>query len=307
MTANKDYYDILGVGKNASLEEIKKAYRKLAREHHPDVAKDSDKKAAEKRFKEINEAYQVLSDPQKRKMYDQFGTADPQGQGFGGFSGRQGQWGPFSYTYSNNNPFSSINIDPFDIFEEFFGFRGFGGASRPRKGKNLYYEMDIDLKDAVFGLEKEINIESGKVKIKIPAGIRSGMEVKFPGKGMPSIQKGSPAGDLYINIRVKTPKNIDILRETVVVKKEIDFSQAVLGDTIEVPIIDLDNKNALGKAKLKIPSGTQHGTKFALRGKGMPRVRLRGRGDVIVQVFINIPKRLNRKQKDLLEKYKQTL
>ena len=166
MASNKDYYQILGINKNASAEEIKQAYRKLAREHHPDMVKDGDKAAAEQRFKEINEAYQVLSDPQKRKMFDQYGSAafsggaQNAGAGFGGFN--QGQWGPFSYSYTNGNANGfdfGGDFDPFDIFEQAFGFRGFGGrAQGPKKGKNLYYEIHITFAESVFGLEKEVNV-----------------------------------------------------------------------------------------------------------------------------------------------------
>src|SRR4030042_248142 len=207
----KDFYEILGVSKSATQEEIKKAYRNLARAHHPDMVKDSDKKSAEVRFKEINEAYQVLSDPQKRRMYDQYGHSGAgfgaNGGGFGGFGdfsgfARGGQKGPFTYTYtsSGENPFGGFeDFDPFDIFESFFGSRGFGSRS-PKKGKNLYYEMNITFKEALFGVEKSVKIESGNVTIKIPVGIRSGMEIKFVGKGMPG-PNGAPNGDLFITVK----------------------------------------------------------------------------------------------------------
>lgn len=314
MAGNKDYYQSLGINKNASQEEIKQAYRKLAREHHPDMVKDGDKAAAEQRFKEINEAYQILSDPQKRKMYDQYGSSafaggaqNPGTSGFGGFN--QGQWGPFTYTYSSGGNAQGAqdfgDFDPFDVFEQFFGFRGFGGQARqPRKGKNLYYEMRITFADAVFGLEKEIKIESGKVKIKIPAGVRDGMELRFPGYGAPAPQNGQP-GDLFISLQIETPKDFEFFDEHILIKKEIDFVQASLGDNIEVPVVDVTSSSGVGTAKLRIPEGTQYGTKFLIRGKGMPRFKEHGQGDVVVQVFIVIPKKLSREQKDLLEKYRQ--
>jgi len=297
MATTKDYYEILGVQRNASSEDIKKAYRKLAREHHPDMVKESDKAAAEKRFKEINEAYQVLSDPQKRKMYDQFGQT---GEGFAGAQG--GQWGPFTYTYSSSgdNPFSSSDFDPFDIFEDFFGFRGFS-SRRPKRGKNLYYEMRIEFKDAVFGVEREINVESGKVKVKIPAGMRDGMEIKFSGKGMPG-PDGAPSGDLYITVRLRDVPNFVIMGDDVLVSKEIDMVEAALGVVVDVPVVDLSDKDGVGKTKLKIPGGTQYGSRFLIRNKGMPKLHGRGQGNVIVQVLVKIPQRLNRKQRDLLEK-----
>jgi DnaJ-class molecular chaperone len=300
MATTKDYYEILGVQRSASAEDIKKAYRKLAREHHPDMVKESDKSAAEKRFKEINEAYQVLSDPQKRKMYDQFGHA---GEGFAGSQG--GQYGPFTYSYSSSggNPFGDSNFDPFDIFEDFFGFRGYS-SRRPRKGKNLYYEMHIEFRDAVFGLEKEVNVESGRVKVKIPAGMRDGMEVKFTGKGMPG-PNGAPAGDLYLTVRLRNVPDFVVMGDDVLVSKEISMVEAALGMVIDVPVVDLSNSSGVGKAKLKIPGGTQYGSRFLVRGKGMPKLHGRGQGNVIVQVLVKIPQRLSKKQRDLLEKIQE--
>ena len=305
----KDYYNILGVSKNASADDIKKAYRKLAREHHPDMVDESDKAQAEKRFKEINEAYQVLSDPQKKKMYDQFGHAGPgfagAGAPGGGFGGdRAGQWGPFTYSYSSSGGTPFGDIDPFDIFEDFFGFRGFGGARKPRKGKNLYYEMHINFADAVHGAEKEINVESGKIKVKIPQGVQNGTEMRFAGKGMPG-PKGVPSGDLFISFRVATQEEFRRVGANLAIAVEIDFAQAALGDTVEVPVVDLNKSSGVGKAKLKIPSGTQPGTQIRLRGKGMPRINSSGRGDIIAQVFVKIPKRLSRKQRKILEEYQK--
>lgn len=305
MATGKDYYNILGISKTASDEEIKKAYRKLAREHHPDMVKDSDKQTAEKRFKEINEAYQVLSDPQKRKMYDQFGHAGIGGQGPSGFGGfnQGGQWGPFSYTYTSSGGAPFGDIDPFDIFEDFFGFRGFSGR-KPRKGKNLYYEMRVDFADAVHGAERSISVESGTLKVKVPRGVHTGTEMRFAGKGMPG-PNGAPAGDLFITFRVSAPDTFQRVGDNLGVPLEIDFVSAVLGDVIEVPVVDVRVKSGIGKAKLKVPSGTQPGAQFRLRGKGMPRLQGNGYGDVIVQVFVKIPKRLSREQKKLLEKYRK--
>jgi molecular chaperone DnaJ len=293
----KDYYELLGVSKGASQDEIKKAYRTLAKKHHPDTAKDSNKKDAEKKFKEIGEAYQVLSDPQKRARYDQFGHAGNQGYGGGsGFGGSQ--WGGGSY-YQGQNPFADVDIS--DIFESFFG----GGYGRsPRKGKDLRYEIYIEFKDAIFGLEKEINIDSGKVKIKIPAGIISGSEVRFSQKGMPGPQ-GLPPGDLYLKVRYKMPKEFELVQGILFVEQEIDFATAALGGKIDIPSIDLESKKGISKTTLKIPSGTQYGTKFVVRSKGLPRVNSSGQSDILVQVLVTIPKRLNRKQKKLLEQYSE--
>lgn len=308
MAVAKDYYEILGVPKNATLDEIKKAYRKLAREHHPDMVKESDKAAAEKRFKEINEAYQVLSDPQKRKMYDQFGSAGSEygPEGFSGYS-QGGQWGPFGYQYSSSgaNPFGFENedFDPFDIFEDFFGFRGFG-SRRPRKGKNLYYEIRLDFRDVIFGTEREIEVESGKVKVKIPAGVRDGMEIKFAGKGMPG-PNGAPNGDLYLTIRIRNVPDFVIMGDDILVNKEISMVDAALGTVIEVPVVDLQSETGLGKTKLKIPGGTQYGSRFLVKGKGMPKLHGRGQGNVIVQILVKIPERLSKKQREILEGFSE--
>ncbi len=306
MAIAKDYYETLGVQKNSNLDDIKKAYRKLAREHHPDMVKESDKSAAEKRFKEINEAYQVLSDPQKRKMYDQFGTVGPDygPEGFSG-SGQGGQWGPFSYQYSSSggNPFDFGNgeFDPFDIFEDFFGFRGYS-SRRPKKGKNLYYEMRLEFKDMIFGIEREIDVESGKVKVKIPAGMRDGMEIKFSGKGMPG-PDGAPNGDLYLTVRVRNIPDFVIMGDDILINKEIGMVDAALGTIIEVSVVDIQNKEGLGKTKLKLPGGTQYGSRFLIKGKGMPKLHGRGQGNVIVQILVRVPERLSKKQRELLESF----
>ena len=305
MANGKDYYKVLGIDKSASEEDVKKAYRKLAREHHPDVVSENDKEAAEKRFKEINEAYRVLSDAEKRKMYDTYGTADPN-QGFGGFSGGQGrggQWGPFTYTYTNGGNGGNQeygDFDPFDIFESMFGFRGFGGQRAPRRGKSLYYQLNIEFKEAVFGVEKEIAVESGRVKIKIPAGARDGLELKFTGKGMPG-PSGTPAGDLFITLKVPSPKGFKVAGDDLYLISEIDIVTAALGGVVDVPVVDLSSPDALGKAKLKIPAGTQYGARLLIRGRGMPRLHGHGQGDVMVQVVVVVPKKLSKKQKDLLE------
>jgi DnaJ-class molecular chaperone len=305
MANGKDYYKVLGIDKNASEEDVKKAYRKLAREHHPDVVSEKDKEAAEKRFKEINEAYRVLSDAEKRKMYDTYGTADAN-QGFGGFSGagRGGQWGPFTYTYTNGGNGGGNaeygDFDPFDIFESMFGFRGFGGQRAPRRGKSLYYQLSIEFKEAVFGEEKEVAVESGRVKLKIPAGARDGLELKFTGKGMPG-PAGTPAGDLFITLKVPSPKGFKVAGDDLYLVSEIDIVTAALGGVVDIPVVDLNSPDALGKAKLKIPAGTQYGARLLIRGRGMPRLHGHGQGDVMVQVAVVVPKKLTKKQKDLLE------
>jgi molecular chaperone DnaJ len=299
MSNKKDYYDILGIKRTAADDEIKKAYRDLARAHHPDMVADSDKADAEKRFKEINEAYQVLKDSKKRKQYDQFGHSGP---GFNpGSGGSQANWGPFSYSYGSSSGGAS-GVDPFEIFEEFFG--GGFGRRRPRKGKNLYYEIHLKFEEALLGLEKEIQTESGKLKIKIPKGSRDGIEIRFAGKGMPGPSKDIPNGDLYLTIRTNSPKEFDIHGDDILVVKEIDYVTAILGGTIDIPVINIDKTGCIDSSTLKIPAGTQFGTKFRVRGKGLPRLRSTGHGDVFVQVLVAIPKSVSRKEKKKLQEIK---
>lgn len=307
MADRKDYYEILGVGRTASEEEIKQAYKKLAKLHHPDMAEPSQKKAAEERFKEINEAYQVLSNPEKRKMYDQFGHAAFQPSSAGGpFSGFQsGQWGPFSYTYQTGGAggfdFGDLE-DPLDIFESVFGFRGF--REKPRKGRSLYYSLTVDFLDAFQGLEKEIKIGGRSLKIRVPKGIGDGAEMRFAGEGEPG-PAGAAPGDLYLTIRVRPHPLFTRAGDDLYVAREISFAQAVLGDVIEVPILSPENPHGEEKLKLRIPAGTQSGTDFRLRGYGMPRLRGGGRGDEYVRVFIKIPKKISRTERELLEKLKE--
>lgn len=296
--ANKDYYQILGLAKGASAEDIKSAYRKLARQYHPDTVDKSKKQEAEVKFKEINEAYQILSDPQKKQMYDTYGSADPRGFGGQG-AGAGGQWGPFSYSYSNGNSADFGDFDPFDVFESFFGF----GGQRQRKGKSLHYQMSVEFAEAVFGAEKEVKVESGKVKVKIPQGARDGMELRFSGMGMPG-PKDLPAGDLFITLYIQRPKEFEIQGNDILLTKEIDFVQASLGDAIDVSVVDLENKKGVGTAKLKIPAGTQPYTKFKLKGKGMPIYgKTNSFGDAYIDLIVRIPTKLNKKQKELLEEY----
>ncbi|MCF6092863.1 molecular chaperone DnaJ [Microaerobacter geothermalis] len=347
--AKRDYYEVLGVGKDASADEIKKAYRKLARQYHPDVNKAPD---AEEKFKEIKEAYDVLSDAGKRANYDRFGHADPS-QGFGGFG--QGGFG---------QDFGGFG----DIFDMFFG----GGTRRnpnaPRQGADLQYSITISFKEAVFGKETDVELPkeeecdhcfgtgarkgtkpetcsvcrgtgeqetvqntpfgrivnrrvcgacqgqgkiirekcskcrgTGKVRnrrtihVKIPAGVDDGARLRVSGEGEPGIN-GGPPGDLYILIRVKPHEFFERDGDDIYCEVPITFVQAALGDEIEVPTLD-------GKVKLKVPAGTQTGTYFRLKGKGVPHLRGYGQGDQHVKVVIVTPTKLTEKQKELLREF----
>lgn len=351
--AKKDYYEILGLEKGASDDEIKKAFRKLALQYHPD--RNAGDKEAEEKFKEINEAYQVLSDPQKRSQYDQFGTADFNGGGFEGGGFDFSDFGGFG-----------------DIFDSFFG-GGFSGSSRkrrngPERGGDIEYTVSLTFNEAVFGVEKEININrsekcehcegtgakpgshpktcdkcggtgqikiqrntplgnfvsmstcdkcggkgtiisdpcsfcggSGrtrkqrKIKVNIPAGVDTGNVLPLRGQGEHGAN-GGPSGDLYINIKVAPHsvfkrKDFDIYIDT-----HISFAKAAMGTEIKVPTID-------GDVKYEIPAGTQPGTIFRLKGKGVPRVNSYGRGDQYVNVVVDIPKNINQKQREALMAY----
>ncbi|HJY98328.1 MAG TPA: DnaJ C-terminal domain-containing protein [Patescibacteria group bacterium] len=292
MAAKTDYYDILGISKGASADEIKKAYRKQALEWHPDRHKD-DKEAAEKRFKEINESYQVLSDPQKKSAYDQFGhQAFTPGGGFPGggspFGGSTtGRSGPFTYTYystgNGQNPFANMDFgDPFDIFESFFGGGNpFGGARRPQVPR---YSMTIDFMEAVKGTDKEVAVNGKKRKIKIPAGIYEGARINF--------------GDFSLSVNIRPDKFFERQDDDIYVNVGIPFSLAVLGGEIKVPTVD-------GEVRIRIRPGTTGGTVMRLRERGVAHLHGRGKGDEYVRINVLVPEKLDKEQKDLVEEMKK--
>ena len=298
MVTTKDYYEILGVNKSASAEELKKAYRKSALEWHPDRNKSPE---AEKRFKEINEAYEVLSDKEKRSAYDQFGhSAFQPGGGFGPGAGpfggqtRSYQQGPFSYTYTTYGgegmpegmgfDFGGFS-DPFEIFAQFFGggspFAGQGRSQRiPR------YGISLSFMEAVKGTEKEVEIPKiGRKKIKIPAGVDDGSRIKF--------------SDFYLTIEVRPDKTFKREGNDVYIEKEITLTQAILGAVISVPTID-------GELNLRVRPGTQPNTTVRLRGQGIPVPHSRQRGDQYVRLSVKIPERLSRRQREILEEFEQS-
>lgn len=286
MSAKSDYYDILGVSKAASADEIKKAYRKQALEWHPDRHKD-DKETAEKRFKEINEAYQVLSDSQKRSAYDQYGhEAFAPGGGFGGSGGagpfaQSGRYGPFTYTYTTSgggNPFAGYDFsDPFDIFEQFFGGSPFSSRQRRQVPR---YSMTIDFMDAVKGTEKEVEIEGKRRKIKIPAGVDEGSRINF--------------GDFMLSINIRPDKVFERDGVDIYVKVAIPYSLAGLGGEIKVPTLD-------GEVKIRVRPGTQSHSMIRLRGKGVPQLHGRGRGDEYIRLVVEVAQKLNREQRKAVE------
>ena len=359
----RDFYEVLGVSKTATDEELKKAYRKLAKKYHPDM--NPGDKEAEAKFKEVNEAYEVLSDKDKRAKYDQFGHAgvDPN-FGAGGYGG---------------GGFDMGDIDLGDLFGSFFG-GGFGGggfggqqrASTPQRGESLRANLTITFEEAAFGCEKEINLNrteecdachgsgcepgttaetcpdcrgtgvvrvqqrtggfafsstapcsrcrgtgkiihspckscggSGSVKkskritVTIPAGIDDGQAISLRGQGNAG-KNGGPAGDLIVGVRVKPHPQFRRDGTTVLYEQPVSFFQAAMGAELEIPTID-------GKVKYTLPAGTQPGTTFRLRGKGIPELRGRGRGDQYVTVRVQVPTSLNSEQKEALRAFAQSM
>lgn len=347
--SKRDYYEVLGVSRDASVDEIKKAYRKLARQYHPD-ANPNDQNAEEK-FKEISEAYVILCDPEKRANYDRFGHAGVNGQGFEGFGG--GGFGDFGGLG--------------DIFEMFFG----GGARRrtgPERGSDVRVDLELNLKEAAFGLEREIKVprvetcstcggsgaaagtkpktcsacdgkgqvqfaqstpfgrivqsrscdrchgtgqiiekpcptcrgagqvrKTRSLKVKVPPGVDSGSRLRLAGEGEAGT-RGGPSGDLYVYIHVKPHRIFRREEDDLICEIPISFVQAALGDEIDVPTLE-------GDTKLKIPEGTQTGTIFRMKGKGVPHVSGFGRGDQHFVVKVETPVRLSDKQKELLKEF----
>jgi len=341
----QDYYEILGVPRDADDKTIKSAYRKIALQNHPD--RNPNNPEAEKRFKEASEAYQVLSDPEKRRIYDNYGHDGLKGQGFSGFS-------------SFEDIFSSMG----GIFEEFFNFGGGRRRSGPRRGRDLQYELTIDFEEAVFGASKTFDVErfepcvhckatgiepgstaatcptcqghgqvrrsqgfftltttcphcggSGRVikdpckackgqgktlektqvSINIPAGVEQGNQLRIAGKGEPGDANG-PAGDLYIFLNVEEHEFFQRRGNDLIAQLPISFCQAALGSTISVPTLD-------GENKLQIPKATQPGDILRIPGKGVPHVRGYGRGDLLMQVQVEVPRHLNKRQKELLMEF----
>lgn len=356
MADKRDYYEVLGVSKGASDDELKKAFRKEAKKYHPDLHPGD--KEAEAKFKEINEAYEVLSNPEKRQRYDQFGHAgvDPN-YGAGGGGGFNGGFNDFGDIFS-------------DIFGGGFGFGGGGRRNGPKRGNDVRQVVNVSFEEAAFGCKKKINVTkmeschtcggtgakagtqpetcqhchgtgqiqtqqrtilgymtnvttcpnchgtgkiikepcrdcrgTGKVRtsktieINIPAGIDDGQTMQLSGQGEPG-ERGGPHGDLLITVKVR-PHDIFKRRDNdIFLNMPISFVQAALGATLKVPTLD-------GLVEYDIPEGTQSGTRFRLRGKGIPFIRGKGRGDQYVTVTVEVPKNLTSKQKELLKEFEE--
>ena len=312
----KDYYKVLGVNKNATPEDIKKAYRQLALKYHPDRNKGD--KEAEEKFKEINEAYAVLSDPEKRRQYDMFGAE--------GFRQRYSQEDIFR-GFDIGDIFKDSGFGTADIFSILFGGGGkrrgvryttftgpFGqyatgtggpdhadyfsrGGAGPSKGRDMVSDLTITLEEAATGTEKLLSIrreaKSEKIAVKIPPGIDTGKKLRVAGKGEPGAG-GGPPGDLYVRVQVQKHPHFRREGDDIYCDREIKFSEAALGTSIEVPTLN-------GIKKVKIPPGTSGNAKLRLKGEGIPHLKGKGKGDAYVRIVIKVPKKLNSKQKTLVE------
>jgi curved DNA-binding protein len=313
----KDYYTVLGVNKNATADEIKKAYRRLALKYHPDRNKGD--KDAEERFKEINEAYAVLSDQEKRRQYDMFGAE--------GFRQRYSQEDIFQ-GFDIGDVLKDFGFGTSDIFSVLFGgSRGRGrgvryttytgpfgqrttakggpdfadyfarGGAGPAPGRDTVSDITITLEEAAKGTEKLISLHrDGKVEkiaVKIPPGIDTGKKLRVAGKGERG-PGGGPAGDLYVRVAIHKHPLFRREENDIYIDREIAFSEAALGTNIEVPTLN-------GIKKVKIPPGTSGNTKLRLKGEGMPHLKGKGKGDAYVRISIRVPKKLTSKQKELVE------
>lgn len=292
-----DYYNILGIAKKASQDDIKKAYRKLARKYHPDLHPND--KDAQKKFQEINEANEVLSDPEKRKKYDQYGKDWKHADEFEKARQQQGQQyysGGGGQQYSGN--FDEAGFS--DFFESLFGaggggFRSYGGGRRTTqfKGEDYHATLQLNLTDVLTSQKQTIDLGSKKIRLTIPAGVEDGQTIKIKGHGGEGMN-GGPKGDLYITFKINNNTGFkrvgDQLHKTV----DVDLYKALLGGEIFIDTLN-------GKVKLKVAPETQNGTKVKLKGKGMPRYKKEGQfGDLYITYNIALPKNLSAKEKELL-------
>ncbi len=321
--AGKDYYAILGVKRDAGEAEIKKAYRRLARKHHPDV--NPGDKSAEARFKEINEAYEVLSDSEKRRKYDQFGDQWQYADQFTK-AGAQGPAADFATGGQSFNFEGDIGSLFGDLFQG-FGTRTSGRRARARRGRDVDYPVEVILEEAFHGTNRVITLEaeepcpscggSGKIQnlpcstcrgagsrrrlkqleVKLPAGVGDGSRVRVAGQGEPGYA-GGPNGDLYLVVSVKPHRLFERKNDDLRVEVTVPFTVAALGGEIEIPTLK-------GKIALKIPSETQNGRTFRLSGQGMPHLGNSARGDLLATIKVVLPTNLSAEEKRLFEQLRQ--
>lgn len=300
----KDFYETLGVSKTASADEIKKAYRKLARQYHPDVNKELD---AEAKFKTINEAYEVLSDPEKRQQYDQFGPQYEQYARYGQNVGQAGRWaaqGDQGYTYYTQtvNPEDIFGGSGFeDIFGSFFGRDANGRSYQPRSyaGQDIEHDIEVTLEEAFHGTTRSLQWQDGRtIEAKIPRGVNNGSRVRLKGQGEPGHNSGSD-GDLYLNVRVIPHPVYERVGDDLKVTVPVDLYTMLMGGQIDVSSIDKS-------VKLNIPQETQTGKVFRLKGLGMPKLKKPDeRGNLLVRVEPTLPEKLTGKEKALFKQLQE--
>ncbi|MDE2038376.1 MAG: DnaJ domain-containing protein [Patescibacteria group bacterium] len=306
----KDYYKILGVEKGASPDDVKKAFRKLAHQYHPD--KNKGDKEAEQKFKEASEAYAVLSDDSKRAQYDRFGSAGPggagfnagQGAGFGGFDFSQFAQGGGFQGFGQNG--QSFEFDLGDIFGDLFGGGPSSRRGRPRKGMNITVDLQISFKESIFGVEREVSVggRAGTIVIKVPPGIESGQGLRVAGKGEPAPEKDGMPGDLIVRIWVEEDERFRKEGFNLVTELPVKLTLALAGGTTEIETLD-------GAIELKIPAGTSHGEILRVKGKGVP-YESRGltgthakRGDLLIVTRVAMPRKLSKKAQQLVDELKK--
>jgi curved DNA-binding protein len=302
MSSKRDYYEILGVKKGATQEELKKAYRELALRHHPDRVSADKKKEAEDTFKEISEAYAVLSDPQKRSLYDQYGHS--------GVDQKFRQEDIFRGTDFRSvfEGFGDFNLGG-GFFENLFGDLGFdlfgargrrqrssAGNGAPRRGRDVEITAAVTLEEAYRGTEKTIQVQRGSssksLTVTIPPGVDTGSRLRIKGEG-------EAGGDLFAVIEVPPHRTFQRNGSDLQVELSVSLTRAILGTEIRVPTLD-------GEVTMKVPAGTQSGSIFRLKGKGMPHLKGKGTGDELVRVSVEIPRRLTDRQRQLIEEFEKT-
>ncbi|HMK35396.1 MAG TPA: J domain-containing protein [Desulfomonilaceae bacterium] len=292
--AKRDPYNVLGVNKSASEDEIKAAYRRLARVHHPDMNNNS--KSSEARFKEISEAYEILSDTEKRRNYDRFGHDNGERYGFrtsNPFASGFGQGQQFNVKFGGGGPGHGM-FD--DVFSQFFGSGG-GRHRYAAKGDDLEYDLTISFEQAYHGISATVRVLERKISVHIPAGVDTGSVIRVPGQGTPGRRGGSP-GDLFLNITVAPHKIFRREGNDIRLTLPISIAEAILGAKVETP-------GPNGRLVLKIPPGTQSGTSFRFRGKGFPSLKNGRNGDFYVEAQIVIPERVKPASKDLVEEFER--
>ncbi len=295
--AGKDYYSILGVNRDASEREIKQAYRRLARKYHPDV--NPGDKSAEAKFKEINAAYEVLSDKEKRQKYDQFGEQWQYAEQFAK-AGRQ--WTPF-WDFSQGSGSTTFHFGQGDLDSVFDDLlKGFGARTarqrvRPRRGQDIEHPVEVTLEEAYHGTNRIVSLKgSERLEVKIPPGVKDGSRVRVAGKGMPGY--GGARGDLYLVISVKPHPLFERRGDNLHVEVAVPLMVAVLGGEVQVP-------TPKGKLALKIPPETQNGHAFRLTGQGMPHLGNSSRGNLLARVKVVLPTNLSPQEKELFKQLSQ--